>query len=147
VSTAEQSREAAPAIGRTEQQADDKVTEIMESAEAADEGVEIEKQGSEVRVTKEDGEQIYIGFDKGNKDRSKQGRVISDDPSKYPDRTQTTGGWSGGEKGLAAFIEVCSKRVEALGIGIADYTTLQPALVIQSMCSQVFCTCQHTDMS
>ena len=101
-STAEQPKKA----GRTEQQADDKVTDIKDKAEAAGESVDIEKQGSEVRVTKQSGEQIYIGFDKGDKDRSKPGRVISDDPSRYPDRTQTTGGWSGGEKGLAAFIEV-----------------------------------------
>jgi len=100
-STAEQSKKAE----RTEEQADDKVTDIKDSAEAAGEGVDIEKQGSEIRVTKQSGEQIYIGFDKGDKDRSKPGRVISDDPSRYPDRTQTTGGWSGGEKGLAAFIE------------------------------------------
>ncbi len=101
-STAEQPKKAQ----RTEQQADDKVTDIKDKAEAAGEGVDIEKQGSEVRVTKQSGEQIYIGFDKGDKDRSGPGRVISDDPSRYPDRTQTTGGWSGGEKGLAAFIEV-----------------------------------------
>ena len=101
-STAEQPKKAQ----RTEQQADDKVTDIKDNAEAAGEGVDIEKQGSEIRVTKQSGEQIYIGFDKGDKDRSKPGRVISDDPSRYPDRTQTTGGWSGGEKGLAAFIEV-----------------------------------------
>lgn len=101
-STAEQPKKAE----RTEQQADDKVTDIKDDAEAAGESVDIEKQGSEVRVTKQSGEQIYIGFDKGDKDRSGPGRVISDDPSRYPDRTQTTGGWSGGEKGLAAFIEV-----------------------------------------
>ena len=101
-STAEQPKKAE----RTEQQADDKVTDIKDNAEAAGEDVEIEKQGSEIKVTKQSGEQIYIGFDKGDKDRSKPGRVISDDPSRYPDRSQTTGGWSGGEKGLAAFIEV-----------------------------------------
>lgn len=111
VTTAEQSKQAKSSAGRTEQQADDKAREIEESAEAAGEDVEVEKQGSELRVTKADGEQIYIGFDKGDKDRSKQGRTISDDPSRYPDRTQTTGGWSGGEKGLAAFIEVCNTRL------------------------------------
>ncbi len=101
-STAEQPKKA----GRTEQQAADKVTDIKDKAEAAGKDVDIEKQGNEVIVTKQSGEQIYIGFDKGAKDRSGPGRVISDDPSRYPDRTQTTGGWSGGEKGLAAFIEV-----------------------------------------
>ena len=111
VSTAERSKEAEPATGRSEQQADDQVTDIKDKAEAAGENVEIEKQGSEVKVTKESGEQIYIGFDKGDKDRSKPGRMISDDPSRYPDRTQTTGGWSGGEQGLAAFIEVCPRHL------------------------------------
>ena len=107
VSTAERSKEAEPATGRSEQQADDQVTDIKDEAKAAGKDVEVEKQGSEIKVTKESGEQIYIGFDKGDKDRSKPGRMISDDPSRYPDRTQTTGGWSGGEQGLAAFIEVC----------------------------------------
>ena len=99
------------ATARTEKQADDKATEIKEKAEAGGEGAEVEKQGNELRVTKEGGEQIYIGFEKGNKDRSKAGRMIEDDPSRYPDRTQTTGGWSGGEKGLAAFIEVCNHEI------------------------------------
>ncbi|DBA99997.1 TPA: hypothetical protein ACH3X1_013864 [Trebouxia sp. C0004] len=108
-STAEQPKKAE----LTEQQADDKVTDIKDNAEAAGEGVDIEKQGSEIRVTKQSGEQIYIGFDKGDKDRSKPGRVISDDPSRYPDRTQTTGGWSGGEKGLAAFIEEEQQKLSA----------------------------------
>lgn len=113
MTTAEQSKQAKSSAGRTEQQADDKAREIEESAEAAGEDVEVEKQGSELRVTKADGEQIYIGFDKGDKDRSKQGRTISDDPSRYPDRTQTTGGWSGGEKGLAAFIEEEQQKMSA----------------------------------
>lgn len=107
VSTAERSKEAEPATGRSEQQADDQVTDIKDEAKASGKDVEVEKEGSEIKVTKESGEQIYIGFDKGDKDRSKPGRMISDDPSRYPDRTQTTGGWSGGEQGLAAFIEVC----------------------------------------
>ena len=105
---AEQSKQA---TARTERQADDKATEVKDEAEAGGEGAEVEKQGNEVRVTKEGGEQIYIGFEKGNKDRSKAGRIIEDDPSRYPDRTQTTGGWSGGEKGLAAFIEVCDHEL------------------------------------
>ena len=106
VATTEQPSEAEPATGRTERQADDKATEIKEEAESAGEGAEVEKRGSEIRVTKGGGEQIYIGFEKGDKDRSKAGRLIEDDPSRYPDRTQTTGGWAGGEQGLAAFIEV-----------------------------------------
>ncbi len=99
------------ATTRTEKQADDKATEVKEEAEADGEGAEVEKQGNELRVTKQSGEQIYIGFEKGNKDRSGAGRMIEDDPSRYPDRTQTTGGWSGGEKGLAAFIEVCDHEL------------------------------------
>lgn len=99
------------ATTRTEKQADDKATEVKEEAEAGGEEAEVEKQGNELRVTKSGGEQIYIGFEKGNTDRSKAGRMIEDDPSRYPDRTQTTGGWSGGEKGLAAFIEVCNHEL------------------------------------
>lgn len=100
------------ATTRTEKEADDKATEIKEEAEASGEGAEVEKQGNELKVTKQSGEQIYIGFEKGNKDRSGSGRIIEDDPSRYPDRTQTTGGWSGGEKGLAAFIEVCDHKLQ-----------------------------------
>ena len=108
VTRAERSEQATT---RTEKEADDKATEIKEEAEAAGETAEVEKQGNELRVTKAGGEQIYIGFEKGNTDRSKAGRMIQDDPSRYPDRTQTTGGWSGGEKGLAAFIEVCNHEL------------------------------------
>ncbi|KAL3143055.1 hypothetical protein ABBQ38_003330 [Trebouxia sp. C0009 RCD-2024] len=110
---AEQSSRSGQATARTEKQADDKATQIKEESEAAGEAVEIEKQGNELRVTKAGGEQIYIGFEKGDKDRSGSGRIIEDDPSRYPDRTQTTGGWSGGEKGLAAFIEEEQKKMSA----------------------------------
>lgn len=109
---AEQSSGSGQATARTEKQADEEATRIKEEAEAAGEGAEVEKQGNELRVTKAGGEQIYIGFEKGDKDRSGSGRIIEDDPSRYPDRTQTTGGWSGGEKGLAAFIEVCFHELD-----------------------------------
>lgn len=125
VATAEQSGEAEPATARTEKQADDKATDIKEEAEAAGAGVDVEKSGNELRVTKESGEQIYIGFEKGDKDRTKGGRVISDDPSRYPDRTQTTGGWAGGEQGLAAFIEVYyHPELNALMLGKDMHTQL-----------------------
>ena len=104
--TAEQSKKAEPAKGRTEKQAEDKATEVKDEAEAKNENVEVEKQGSEIKVIKQGGEQIYIGFDKGAKTKDGRGRIVEDDPSRYPDRTQTTGGWAGGEQGLAAFIEV-----------------------------------------
>lgn len=38
---------------------------------------------------------IYIG----------KGKTIRDDPSKYPDRTELTGGWAGGELGMWQFRE------------------------------------------
>ena len=104
--TAEQSKKAQPAKGKTEKEADDQATKAKEEAEAQGQDVEVEKQGNEIKVIKEGGEQIYIGFDKGAKTKDGKGRIIEDDPSRYPDRTQTTGGWAGGEQGLAAFIEV-----------------------------------------
>ena len=106
--TAEQSKKVQ---GRTEKEADDKATKVKEDAEAQGEDAEVEKQGNEIKVIKEGGEQIYIGFDKGAKSKDGKGRIIEDDPSRYPDRTQTTGGWAGGEQGLAAFIEVCMLHI------------------------------------
>ncbi|GLI68817.1 hypothetical protein VaNZ11_013320 [Volvox africanus] len=49
-------------------------------------------------------EEIYIGFEKedgyGSRE-GRKGRVIRDDPRKYPSRDQWgTGGWAGGEAGL-----------------------------------------------
>lgn len=47
--------------------------------------------------------EIYIGFvkEEGFGDRSgKKGRIVKDDPRKYPDRSEITGGWAGGEAGL-----------------------------------------------
>lgn len=56
----------------------------------------------------EDGNTIYLGFGKGDYDRSvgRKGRTIKDDPSRYPNRSTLTGGWSGGEAGLKKFIQV-----------------------------------------
>ena len=104
--TAEQSAKTTSPSDRTEKQADAEAKEIVEEANAAGDDSKAETIGNEVRVTKSSGEKIYLGFQKGDTDRSKPGRVIEDDPSKYPDRTQTVGGWAGGEKGLQEFIEV-----------------------------------------
>lgn len=54
------------------------------------------------------GDAIYLGFPKGDYDRSagRTGRVIRDDPKKYPAKenvggfTGAVGGWAGGEAGL-----------------------------------------------
>ena len=56
---------------------------------------------------------VLIGFPKGDYARppGRKGRVIKDDPSKYPDKedagpfTGVAGGWPGGEVGLLKFIE------------------------------------------
>lgn len=42
---------------------------------------------------------IYVG----------KGRFVEDDPTKYPSRTETAGGWAGGEVGLKAFVAVSSR--------------------------------------
>lgn len=56
-------------------------------------------------VVPEGKEQIYIGFEKGDyAPRSgRTGRVIVDDPAKYPDRTVYVGGWPGGEVALKSW--------------------------------------------
>jgi len=67
-----------------------------------------EARGSEASTTGEGGpEEIYIGFEKYDFDRAgRKGRVIRDDPRKYPARENlgffngATGGWAGGEAGL-----------------------------------------------
>jgi hypothetical protein len=63
------------------------------------------------QVTKEEQEskdKIYIGFAKGDyaPREGRQGRFVSDDASKYPQRSEYTGGWAGGEVGLKQFVEV-----------------------------------------
>lgn len=47
-----------------------------------------------------DGELIYIG----------KGRTVRDDPKKYPDRNELTGGWAGGEVGLKSFVKELSAQ-------------------------------------
>ncbi|KAK9807698.1 hypothetical protein WJX72_006537 [[Myrmecia] bisecta] len=56
---------------------------------------------------KQEGDQIYLGFDKSDTGSrtGRQGRVIVDSPEKYPEKTALTGGWAGGEQGLQAFVE------------------------------------------
>jgi hypothetical protein len=46
---------------------------------------------TQARAEKED---VYIG----------RGKYVKDDPEKYPSRTELTGGWAGGEKGLQDFL-------------------------------------------
>ncbi len=60
------------------------------------------------KKVQEAAEDIYIGFEKGDYAPriGRKGRVLKDDPSKYPDRTVLTGGWSGGEAGLQQWVEV-----------------------------------------
>lgn len=57
------------------------------------------------------GEEIYIGFEKGDyaPRTGRKGRVVKDNPEKYPDRTVLTGGWAGGEMGLKQFVKEAPK--------------------------------------
>jgi len=71
----------------------------------------------EIRVnasTKEE-EPIYIGFKKGDyaPREGRQGRVIMDNPSKYPTRDELTGGWAGGEAALVVQREEFKKELLA----------------------------------
>ncbi|GIL72635.1 hypothetical protein Vretimale_4380 [Volvox reticuliferus] len=59
-------------------------------------------------------EEVYIGFEKedgyGSRE-GRKGRVIRDDPRKYPSRDQWgTGGWAGGEAGLWKLREQVQKE-------------------------------------
>lgn len=60
------------------------------------------------KKVQEAAEEIYLGFEKGDYAPriGRKGRVVKDDPRKYPERTVLTGGWSGGEAGLKQWIEV-----------------------------------------
>lgn len=57
-------------------------------------------------------QKLYIGFEKNDtKPREgRQGRFVTDDPSKYPQRNEYVGGWAGGEVGLKQFVEVGGLR-------------------------------------
>ena len=49
-------------------------------------------------------EEVYIG----------QGKYVTDDPKKYPSKSQWTGGWAGGEEGLQKFLEEAAVRTALL---------------------------------
>jgi len=57
---------------------------------------------SEVKVQAkaEDKADIYIGYAKGERRGVGKGRMVKDDPAKYPERNEYCGGWAGGEVGL-----------------------------------------------
>lgn len=50
-----------------------------------------------------------------SKKLGKKGRFVVDDPSKYPGRTEYTGGWAGGEAGLKAFVAAYQREKELNG--------------------------------
>lgn len=56
---------------------------------------------------------IYIGFEKGDyapRD-GRQGRFVTDDPNKYPEKNEYVGGWAGGEVGLKQFVQDYEKSL------------------------------------
>lgn len=65
------------------------------------------------QATKGEAQDIYIGFEKGDYARpaGRKGRMIKDDPTKYPDKEDigifsgVVGGWAGGEAALAKLKE------------------------------------------
>lgn len=66
-------------------------------------------------------EDIYIGFPKGDyaPRQGRQGRVVKDDPKKYPNKedlgpfTGVVGGWAGGEAGLWKIREAYQNEAES----------------------------------
>lgn len=83
-----------------------------------------------------DAAEIYIGFPKGDYDRpaGRKGRVIKDDPKKYPGREDlgfflgAVGGWAGGEAGLW---QLRDKVKAELASSSADEAPLAPASPIR----------------
>lgn len=83
---------------------------------------------------------IYVGFDKDEIDLRKsgaKGRVIYDDPSKYPGKDDVgvfagmTGGFAGGERGLKAFVETGEVRIRKPGEpGGQPMSPLQIAFIV-----------------
>ena len=82
-------------------------------------GVEVEDRGKasedDVQSAKKSGNEIYIGFDKGDSTprKGRKGRLVNDDPKRYPERDAFSGGWAGGEVGLREFVKVslfCSNK-------------------------------------
>ena len=59
-------------------------------------------------VVNEQGETIYLGFDKSDTTprTGRKGRTIVDDAERYPSRSELVGGRAGGEVGLQQFVEV-----------------------------------------
>ena len=74
-------------------------------------GAQVEDKGKasneDLKAAEEAGEEMYIGFDKKDTEprKGRKGRVVKGRPEDYPERTDFTGGWAGGEKGLQEFIK------------------------------------------
>lgn len=90
-------------------------TEVEDRGEASEE---------DKAAAAKSGEEIYIGFDKsdGAPRKGRKGRVLNDDPSRYPARDELSGGWAGGEIGLRKFVEEEAAKGE----------TYQKARVVES---------------
>ena len=75
-------------------------------------GLEVEDRGraseDDKEIAKQSGNEIYIGFDKADSTprKGRKGRLVTDDPKRYPDRDALSGGWAGGEVGLQEFVKV-----------------------------------------
>ena len=81
--------------------------------------------------------EMYIGFDKSDTAprKGRKGRLVQGNPEDYPDRTDFTGGWAGGEKGLQQFI----KQYE-----VHTWRQLQTALILSIYCPEAFvASCLH----
>ncbi len=64
--------------------------------------------------------EIYLGFAKDDykPKAGRKGRVVEDDPTKYPDKDEFSGGWAGGEVGLQSFVQEVSATQD-----VPKYTT------------------------
>ncbi|KAG1665794.1 hypothetical protein FOA52_002890 [Chlamydomonas sp. UWO 241] len=75
---------------------------------------ETQQADTDVEVPTDEGEvqPIYIGFPKGDyaPRTGRVGRVVVDDPRKYPTKDEWTGGWAGGEAGLWELREAYEKE-------------------------------------
>ena len=92
---------------KTAERAEAPAQQQQEQQEGGVPGTEDEQEIGKT-VVNEQGETIYLGFDKSDTDprTGRKGRTITDDAERYPSRSELVGGWAGGEVGLQQFVEV-----------------------------------------
>ena len=85
--------------------------------------------------------EIYIGFEKGDfaPREGRVGRVLVDDPDKYPRRDNDfVGGWAGGEVGLKAFAAGASAEASTSGSSSSPFSAAAAAAAKAKKAGKVY---------